>query len=85
MLLSERGEVNGDRALAVAEAVGIDAETLRPLLNTKEVEDTINEVYDIAGQLNLTGTPSFVTANEVLVGAVGFEALRSRIEEIRLN
>ena len=82
-LLSEPGQVGRDRALAMAEEIGIDPETLRPLLDTDEVEDTINEVYDIAGQLNLSGTPSFVTAAGVIVGAVGYETLRSTIAEIR--
>lgn len=84
-LLLERGQVNGNRALAVAEEIGIDPARLRPLLDTEEVEDTINEVYEIAGQLNLSGTPSFVTANEAIVGAVGIESLRIKIAEIRAN
>ena len=84
-LLSEPGSVNGDRALAVAEEIGIDPETLRPLLDSTEVAETINEVYEIADLLNVNGTPSFVTANEVLEGAVAIETLRSKIAEVRSN
>ena len=39
--------------------------------------------YDLAGKLNLTGTPSYVTPKEVVVGAVGFVALRTRLDQAR--
>ncbi len=84
-LLSEPGEINGERALAMAEELGVDVDQLVPLLESDDVNSTINEVYDIAGLLNLTGTPTFVTRREVVVGAVGYDELRSRIAEIRAN
>ena len=84
-LLSEHGQVNGDRALAVAEELGVDIDQLTPLLESDNVNAAINEVYEIAGALNLSGTPTFVTATEVVVGAVGFDDLQSRIAEIRAN
>ena len=84
-LLAEQGQVDGDRALAVADELGIDVDQLTPLLESDTVNSTINEVYDIAGLLNLSGTPTFVTRREVVVGAVGFDTLRSKIAEIRAN
>jgi protein-disulfide isomerase len=84
-LLSERGTVDGNRALAVAEELGLDAGALQALMETDEVREAINEVYEIAGDLNLSGTPTYVTVNEVVVGAVGYETLRSKIAEIRTN
>ena len=40
---------------------------------------TITEVYALAHKLSLTGTPSYVTAQEVVVGAVGYDALKEKI------
>jgi protein-disulfide isomerase len=82
-LIGERGQVNGERALAVAEEMGLDRQKIAGMMNSDEVKATINEVYDIANKLNLTGTPSYVTPKEVIVGAVGYDALKAKIEEAR--
>ena len=37
----------------------------------------------IADKLQLTGTPTFVLADEVIVGAVGQDELRARIGNLR--
>ena len=84
-LLGEPGQVNGERALAVAADLGLDAEVLRAKLDSDEVKATIAESYDLAGKLNLTGTPSFVTAREVVVGAVGYDALKAKLAAARAD
>ena len=84
-LLSEPGTVNGERAMAVAEDVGIDPETLRPLLESPEVADTINEVYELADMLRVNGTPTFVTVKEVMFGGIELDVLRTKIAEARSN
>jgi protein-disulfide isomerase len=82
-LLGEPGQVNAERALAVATDVGVDAAAVKAKMESDEVKDTIAEVYDLAGKLNLSGTPSYVTRKEVIVGAVGYDALKGKIEEAR--
>jgi protein-disulfide isomerase len=82
-LIAERGQVNGERALAVAGDLGLDVAKLRETMSTDEVKQTIAEVYDLANKLSLTGTPSYVTQREVVVGAVGYDALKAKIEEVR--
>jgi protein-disulfide isomerase len=82
-LLGEPGQVNGERALAVAEDLGLDIEAIKARIDSDEVKATISEVYDLAGKLNLTGTPSYVTHKEVVVGAVGYDALKAKLEEAR--
>ncbi|MCP4382089.1 MAG: thioredoxin domain-containing protein [Hyphomicrobiales bacterium] len=82
-LLSQPGQVDGDVALAVAEDLGLDTGALREKLEADEVNDTITEVYALASELALTGTPSYVTANDVVIGAVGFDALKDRIASAR--
>ena len=82
-LIASKGQVNGDRALAVAEELGLDATKVRDTMNSDAAKATINEVYDLAGKLSLTGTPSYVTAKEVVVGAVGYDALKQKIAGVR--
>ncbi|HZP19283.1 MAG TPA: DsbA family protein [Bauldia sp.] len=82
-MLSERGQVNGERAMEVAEELGIDKAKLAEAMKSDEIKATINEVYDLAAKLALSGTPSYVTPKEVVVGAVGYEALKQKIDEVR--
>ena len=82
-LLSVNGQVNGARALAVAEDIGLDADALSAELSSPEVEATLTESYQLAGALNLTGTPSYVTKREVIVGAVGYDTLKSKVADVR--
>jgi protein-disulfide isomerase len=81
-MLSEPGQTNGDKALAVAASLGIDVEALKAKLDSDEVKQTINESYALAGKLNLTGTPSYVTHKEVIVGAVGYDALKAKVDAL---
>jgi protein-disulfide isomerase len=82
-LLSEPGKVDGARALAVAEDLGIDTAALQANIESDEVKATIAESYSLADKLNLTGTPSYVTHNEVVVGAVGFDTLKQKVADAR--
>lgn len=82
-LLGEPGQVDGARALAVAEDLGLDTEALKTESKSSNVQLIINESHELAGLLQLTGTPSYVTAREVVVGAVGVDGLKASIQKAR--
>lgn len=82
-LMSEPGEADGARAISIAEELGFDVDELAALMEGEAVTATIAEASDLALKLNLTGTPSYVTAQEVIIGAVGYEGLRAAIEKAR--
>ncbi|MCB1489273.1 MAG: DsbA family protein [Bauldia sp.] len=84
-LLDHPGQVNGDVALALAEELGIDSAALKKAMDSEEVSDTIAESYALATELSLTGTPSYVTNSEVVIGAVGYDALLDKIKTARAN
>ncbi len=81
-MLEEPGQVDGAKALAVAQSLGIDPEALKAKLDSDEVKANIAESYTLANKLNLTGTPSYVTHKEVVVGAVGYDTLKAKIEAL---
>jgi protein-disulfide isomerase len=81
-MLEEPGQVDGAKALAVAQSLGFDPEVLTAKRDSEEVKAAIAESYDLANKLNLTGTPSFVTHQEVIVGAVGYDALKTKIDAL---
>ena len=48
-----------------------------------EVRQSLEESLKLAETLNLNGTPSYVIGDDVVVGAVGLDALRVKIATAR--
>ncbi len=82
-LLSGRGEADKARALAVAKEVGFDMARLEKDMDSDEVKQTIDENMKLADALGVSGTPSYVVGNEVVVGAVGLDELKEKIKSER--
>jgi len=82
-LMSARGQVARAQALAAAKASGADMDKLEAALNSEAVKAGIQEVMQIADALSLTGTPSYVVGDEVVVGAVGQPTLQQKINNVR--
>jgi protein-disulfide isomerase len=82
-LLGGRGEANAARALAVAKEVGLDMDRLQKDLKGPEIDKTLKQDFGLAEALGLNGTPSYVIGENVIVGAVGFDALKAQINTTR--
>ena len=82
-LFSGRGQVDGAAALKAAQDLGLDASSLRTALETPEVTEVLDKNYAVADALGVTGTPTFIIGDEIISGAVGYKALRARIESMR--
>ncbi len=81
--LTSRGPANKAAALAAAKETGIDMDRLNKDIDRPDVRASIEESMKIADSLSLTGTPSFVIGDEVIVGAVGLDELKARIGNVR--
>lgn len=82
-LLGGRGQADGARALAVAKDVGLDMTRLQKDLASNEIKATINENLKLGDELGLSGTPSYIIGKDVVVGAVGLDALKQQISTAR--
>ena len=82
-LLSSRGQVGKAQALAVAKDLGADMAKLDKDIANPETRASIQEVMQIADKLSLTGTPTFVVGDEVVVGAVGYDEIKGRLNNMR--
>jgi protein-disulfide isomerase len=82
-LLGGRGEANKERALAAAKDAGFDLSQIEKDIKSSEVEETLKESAKLAQALGLNGTPTFVVADELVIGAVGYDALKGKIESAR--
>jgi protein-disulfide isomerase len=82
-LLGGRGEANKARALAVAKDIGLDMARLDKDIASPEVKATLQESFKLAEALGLNGTPSYVIGDNVVVGAVGLDALKEKVNTSR--
>jgi len=82
-LLGGRGPADKAHALAVAKDVGFDMVRIQKDMDSDEVKKTIDEDMKLADALGVSGTPSYVVGNELVVGAVGIDELREKIKSER--
>jgi protein-disulfide isomerase len=82
-LLGGRGQADKARALAVAKEVGMDMARIDKDLASDEVKVSIEESLKLAETLGLNGTPSYIIGSDVVIGAVGLDALRSKVSFAR--
>ncbi len=82
-LLGGRGPADKTRALAVAKEVGFDMPRIEKDMTSDEVKKTIDENMKLADALGVSGTPSYVVGEELVVGAVGIDELREKIKAER--
>jgi protein-disulfide isomerase len=82
-LLGARGQADKAKAMAVAKEIGLDMAKLEKDLKSDEVMATLQESAKLAEALGLNGTPSYVIGNDVVVGAVGLDALGQKIQAAR--
>lgn len=82
-LLGTPGVADEDRAISVAEGLGVEEAALRKAMADPKVTATIAEDGDLANLLQINGTPSYVIADEVLPGAVGLEEILKKVKNVR--
>lgn len=81
-LLSTHGQVGKAQALAVAKDSGVDMDQLAKDLAKPEIRNGIQQTMELADALSLTGTPSFVVGTDVVEGAVGYDQLKGRVDNV---
>jgi protein-disulfide isomerase len=82
-LLSARGRVGQKEALDTAKELGADMARLQKDMERPQVRLALDESIQLADALGLTGTPSYIIGDEVVVGAVGFQELKGKIDNVR--
>jgi protein-disulfide isomerase len=82
-LLGGRGQADKARALAVAKEVGMDMKRIDADMATDEARVALEESLNLGQTLGLNGTPSYIIGSDVVIGAVGLDALRSKVSTAR--
>jgi len=84
-LMRKRGSATEASVFRAAKKVGLDVARLKKDMDSPEVTAIIDRNYAIAQALNINGTPAFIVADNILAGAVGFEALSNTVATVRKN
>jgi protein-disulfide isomerase len=82
-LLGGRGPADKAHALAAAKDAGADMARLEKDVGSPEVKATIDENFKLAEAMGMNGTPSYVIGKQVVVGAIGLDGLKEKIELAR--
>jgi len=82
-LLGGRGQADKARALQAAKDAGFDMARIEKDVNSDEVRASLEESMKLAEALGLNGTPSYVVGDQVVVGAVGLDALKQKVNVAR--
>ncbi|RVT41687.1 DsbA family protein [Sphingobium algorifonticola] len=81
--LYDAGKVTRDSIFAAAAQVGIDRKAAEAAMVSEKYGAEVDRNISLAQTLQATGTPTFVVGDQVLNGAVGFDALKSAIAAAR--
>ncbi|XWN33745.1 MAG: DsbA family protein [Devosia sp.] len=82
-LMGHEGPADESTALALVDAMSLPRQAIEENMRSDAVRAAVEESYEIAQALGLSGTPSYVIGDTVEFGAVGYDALRQRINEAR--
>lgn len=82
-LFTVRGQIGKEAALTAAENIGLSRVSIELASQNQEVTDILQRAYALAQALDITGTPAFIIGDEIIPGAVGVDALREAITNVR--
>ncbi len=81
-LLATHGPVGKAEALAVARDLGLDMDRLAKDMDSPDIKTGLDEVMQLADSLQINGTPTFVVGQDVVVGAVGYDQLKDKVDSV---
>jgi protein-disulfide isomerase len=81
-LLATHGAVGKAEALAVARELGLDMDKLAKDMESADTKAGLSEVMQLADALQINGTPTFIVGQDVVVGAVGYDQLKDKVDSV---
>jgi len=82
-LFTSHGKIDEAAALSVAESLGLSPVSLKLDADSAETTSILDRSYTIAQTLGVSGTPTYIIGNDVIPGAIGLDALKERIANMR--
>jgi len=82
-LFASRGSIDRGAALKAAQSLGMNPVELELQMGDQSVSEAIGRTYQLAEALGVSSTPNFLLGDELLRGAVGIEAIRDKVKNMR--
>ncbi|WP_437374413.1 DsbA family protein [Inquilinus limosus] len=82
-LMGVKGQLNDQVIFDTAKQVGLDLDKLKQDMNDPSVAAELRANMDLAEALGVQGTPAFVINDQIIPGAVGYDALKSQVDKDR--
>ncbi len=74
-----------DTLVKIAEQVGLHIDEAREVLDSRRFKEAVDADWQRSSELGVTGVPTFVADNQVVVGAQPYEALAKLVVECGAN
>ena len=81
--LYEAGRVTKESIIKAAASVGIDQKAAEAAIADKRYNGELEKNIKLAQALGASGTPTFVVGDQILAGAVGYDALKKAVATVR--
>ncbi len=72
---------NTEQILEIASSLGIDKDQLQEEIKSDRVENRLNENRSIGEQVGVQGTPAFIINEQIIKGAMGYDAFKAAIDK----
>jgi protein-disulfide isomerase len=84
-LFTEPGKANKDKALRIANELGLDIPQLEKDMQDPSVQKALEEARDLAQKLGLQGTPLYLVGDRVIPGAPDnlYDEFTDKVAEVR--
>jgi protein-disulfide isomerase len=80
LLMEHRGAYTDEKLAEMAEKLGVNEKSLKTEMNASWVEQELEATKDLAAKLGVQGTPGIIIGNELIPGAIDYEAMKFRIK-----
>jgi len=78
-MMTRGGQADRAKAMQIVNDLDLDAAAVEREAAASSVDENISEVRAIADALDVSGTPSYVIADQAVPGAVGFDQLQQMV------
>lgn len=84
-LMAQNTRFSMDDLGRIATEIGVDMTRLNTDMQDPKIIDGIRTTFELANDIGLSGTPTFIIGQQVIVGAQGYSRLKEAIDSVRAN
>lgn len=82
-MLGATGMATEETTIEVATSLGLDEADIRKSMEEQPNDAIVRQTYQLATNIGVTGTPTYVVGNEALFGAVGRATIEEKVANVR--